>query len=247
MDEYHPGRRDPYGELTQRQDFSKVKITTGRSGPCSHEMAGLELGAMQSEEIRKNYIEEFLASLSPDSEQRWFPNPNERVKLSSFLAFAILDGEIAGMGGLIVSYGLYPYCWVVVKSRYQGKGIGKAIIRNVMGHARGRYSFVTLNVNKENQRAVSLYHQVGYRTYYENDRVAWMGIGFNQWGRAVLKCLRVGERVYELVYRSFLRSLLVWMRDWKFRRGMTRQEVAYIHIEETSENRQCFRGQEGHD
>jgi ribosomal protein S18 acetylase RimI-like enzyme len=83
---------------------------------------------------------------------------------------AFLEGEITGMAGLYrelgerkrhkgVLWGMY------VRPAARGFGLGRALVRAVLAHARGELEQVLLQVVSDNARARRLYESEGFEVY----------------------------------------------------------------------------------
>jgi ribosomal protein S18 acetylase RimI-like enzyme len=91
-----------------------------------------------------------------------------------------LEGGIVGMAGLYreagerkqhrgVLWGMY------VRPATQGQGLGRALLRAVLDHARGEVDQVLLQVVSDNGRAVRLYESEGFVSYGLERRALKLG------------------------------------------------------------------------
>ena len=83
------------------------------------------------------------------------------LKNSLLTVSAVLDGQVIGMGRLVGD--LYMICYiqeVVILPEYQGKGIGSAIIENLL-------SFIRDNAITDTCLKVGLFSAKGKEGYYE--------------------------------------------------------------------------------
>lgn len=100
-----------------------------------------------------------------------FINPCNRFYVS------VEENKVAGYIGLSVIIDEGYILNVAVHPDYQGKGIGKALVKTVDDFAiKNNLAFVTLEVRLSNEKAISLYQSFGFtkvgerRDYYSNPK-----------------------------------------------------------------------------
>ncbi len=80
---------------------------------------------------------------------------------TTYVAVARLDGKSIGLTRLLFDYGTDAYITdVIVHPEYQGYGIGKMLVEDVLG-------FVKANASSGTNVACSLYANQGKETFYE--------------------------------------------------------------------------------
>jgi ribosomal protein S18 acetylase RimI-like enzyme len=101
-------------------------------------------------------------------EVTWFANLYRRVLEGSTLAsVAEVNGHAVGL----VTVGHGPHgegahvgdLGILVRLEARGKGIGKALLSDILGKCRGRYELVQLKVFHTNQTAKRLYRNFGFQ------------------------------------------------------------------------------------
>lgn len=94
----------------------------------------------------------------------------EKKVTTSCVFGAFSSSEIVGVSGFYqqagpkfehkgVLWGMY------VKPNFRNSGIGSKLVRAVLNHARDKVELVTLSVVTENERAISIYSQLGFESF----------------------------------------------------------------------------------
>ncbi|MBT9151418.1 MAG: hypothetical protein DDT40_01611 [candidate division WS2 bacterium] len=135
----------------------------------------MELDGIELEEIKP-----FYDSLAVEKDQLRFPL--EEILKSKFIKGVRVDGKLAGIGGITLSYRLFPFCFWVVKSEFQRKGVGYEIAQGIISFARDKHSFLMLTASKGNTPAINLYRKSGFRIIYRLDDIYWMFFPLNKRG-----------------------------------------------------------------
>ena len=112
----------------------------------------------------------------------------------NYLAGAFVEGRLVGVAGFYQSTGEKSShrgnIWgVYVDPAHRGAGIARALMENVMAHAKGVVAQVHLCVVTENAAALALYKHLGFVSYGVEPRA-----------------LRIGGRFYD-------EELMVWRVD----------------------------------
>jgi len=154
---------------------------------------------MKFENVKPNEIREFCNSLSV--EKKYF-DPFEMATKSEFIVGVRCNDKLAGIGGLIKSYGFVPVLWIVVKQQFQRRGIGTEILQRIIAYAMKNYSFLILSTRKEIKAAFNLYLKNGFRISYAEDDTYWMHRSFNKRGENICKLLSHIYKIYCLVYNT---------------------------------------------
>jgi len=132
---------------------------------------------------------------------------DELLRTLDFVKVSYVGKYIAGIAGLRKG----NFLFVIVKERFQNRGIGKRLLQEVIQEAKKkRYHYVQLTVYKENQHAAHLYKKVGFKSlplpvkvdgkasYYMIKPLSWQGWLFAFWSR----------------FRALLRWIKDWLRAW---------------------------------
>jgi len=103
----------------------------------------------------------------------------------SFVAGGFVDGQLAGVAGFYALEGPKVShrgnIWgVYVRGALRGRGVGHAVLSEVLRHAGTRVTQVHLQVVTENAAARALYERLGFTTYGTEPRA-----------------LKVGDRYYD--------------------------------------------------
>lgn len=117
------------------------------------------------------YVEEMYGPWD-DAEQRGF---HERYVAAGPLVIDV-DGDTVGSLLVIVEAGDVYVSRIEILTVWQGRGIGTAVLRDVMERARAEGRRVALNVGEVNPRARHLYERLGFqvtRTERRRHRMVW--------------------------------------------------------------------------
>lgn len=103
----------------------------------------------------------------------------------SFVVGAVVDEQLTGVAGFYVLNGPKVShrgnIWgVYVRVAYRRRGVGRAVISEILQHARTLVKQVHLNVSAENDAARALYERLGFAVYGTEPRA-----------------LKVGDRYYD--------------------------------------------------
>jgi ribosomal protein S18 acetylase RimI-like enzyme len=147
-------------------------------------------------QISERVIINFFDSL--DEEKETFRLSLDEVLKSEMIIIEEIGGEIAGIAG-IRRHKMFPVLFIVVKSSFQGKGLGKKLLATLHDLAKTKYSFVVLSVIKENIRAINLFKKSGYVIFAEKDGSYFMVKPFNCIGRLVSKLLMLAGPIITFI------------------------------------------------
>lgn len=134
-------------------------------------------------------IKDFLDSLGEEKKLAMFDFA--RVQQAEFFAFEREGKEIAGIIGIWKAYRIFPSLFMVVKERYQGKGIGNRLIKKEIKFASKTYNFLTLSTfdNGKYDAAIHLYRKFGFQLFLRKKTKIWMCISFNSRGKIICNLL----------------------------------------------------------
>ena len=120
-----------------------------------------------------NFLDAFQLQLA-EGQEKYVSNPirslaQAYVYRNQCQPFGIYDeDEMVGYIMVVYDYDIPEYdIWhMMIDASKQGKGYGSAALKKVLDYIRtkpfGDSNRVTLTCNKENQRALSLYHKLGF-------------------------------------------------------------------------------------
>jgi len=176
---------------------------------------------MELQNIKIEEIEPFFNSLTHEKELMRLPLKG--ILSSEFITGVRVNDKLAGIAGIVKTQPLIPSCYFVVKSEYQGKGVGSKLGRDVLEYAKGNYSYLTLYTmeTKKYEPARHLYNKLGFRTFYPFYRKriyqklnqCWMCLYFNRKGEVICKFLPL---IYPLSpYMSLQFSMQTLRRVYK--------------------------------
>ena len=115
--------------------------------------------------------------LQSDFDDFWNENilKSELENENSYYIVAKENDDIVGFGGLWKSIDDIHITNIVTKKSVRNKGIGKAILNELINQAKVfGYNIITLEVNETNSTAISLYKKFGFekvgirKKYYNN-------------------------------------------------------------------------------
>jgi ribosomal protein S18 acetylase RimI-like enzyme len=146
-------------------------------------------------EITREELESFWNRLS--AEKEYLSNP-----LVSNLTFVVgikQDNQIVGIGGLKRHFGLFQFMFFVVKTEFQAKGFGSAIVSEIFKYARGKsYPLILASTYRENTASLKLLNKLGFKTLYKSYLYYRLGIPLNTFGEVLVKIIPVLFHFYFL-------------------------------------------------
>jgi GNAT superfamily N-acetyltransferase len=162
---------------------------------------------MDLQDVELSEILSFFNSLGREKDLVMM-NP-EKVMACDFVAGIRNKSELAGLTGIRTQYGFIPNLFIVVKGKYQDKGLANRLLEKDIAYARQKYNFLTLATweRKEYEGALHLYKKHGFKLFYKRGPHIRMYISFNTKGDITRRFLRYFYIVLS-AFRS-LRSVLV--------------------------------------
>ena len=157
---------------------------------------------MTTEEVVKFYN-------SLNKERETFKLSLEELLKSEIIIKEEISGKIDGIAG-VRKHKMLPVLFIVVRSGFQGKGIGKKLMEKLHKILKERYSFIVLSVIKENTQAINFFKKFGYGIFGEKKGFYYMINVLNVKGKIVSKVLNVNQYV-----RSGLQQALNQPK-WKY-------------------------------
>lgn len=122
-------------------------------------------------ELSKKEINNFVDLLN--KEKKFFRLSLNEILKSEIIIKEEIGGKIAGIAG-IRKYKMLPVLFIVVKSEFQGRGIGKRLMKRLHEITKGMYYFIFLSVVKDNKQAVNLFKKFGYRIFRGKGKFYYM-------------------------------------------------------------------------
>lgn len=123
-------------------------------------------------EIRLEGLQESPSSFGSSYEEEILYTKSDWLKFfeSDLFGTFDLDGNLLGVAGFYVSKGLKLQhkgfvFGMYVRTERRGKGLGKALLEEVILHARNRVSYLYLNCEVNNISALNLYKSQGFEIY----------------------------------------------------------------------------------
>jgi ribosomal protein S18 acetylase RimI-like enzyme len=98
----------------------------------------------------------------------------------------VVDRNLAAIAG-IRKNGIIPISFIVVKSKFQGRGLGKILMSRLHKLAKDKYSFLILSVMKENNQAIRLFKKCGYQKLHKNKEIYFLIYPINIIGKLISK------------------------------------------------------------
>jgi GNAT superfamily N-acetyltransferase len=148
-------------------------------------------------------LELFWNQLS--AEKKYLSNP-----LSRNLAFALgirQNNQIVGIGGLKRYCGIFYFSFGIVKTEFQGKGLGSAIYNETFKYARSKSYPVILNsTNIGNIASLKASHKQGFKILHQSNSYCRMGVPLNTFGKIVIVILPILFSCYFLVQKILRRK-----------------------------------------
>ncbi len=150
--------------LATRYEFSEYKMRWQESPAFSPETSALQLRPGQPEDIPEMVrLDEICFGVSPEATQRWLAqdlaDPQRRLWVITLgpLKIGKINVWISETETYISGFCIWP--------EYRGQGYGKTALTRVLEQlAAERHAQVVLEVACENEHALSLYQQCGFRT-----------------------------------------------------------------------------------
>jgi ribosomal protein S18 acetylase RimI-like enzyme len=138
--------------------------------PRTRRLSGADAGVFQT--LRLEALEHHPAAFAATPEEEAGRSLEEvALRLETGAVFgAFVDGRLAGSAGFVrperikkchkgVLWGVY------VRPEVRGQGLGRALVENVIAHARERVEQLHATVSTTNQAARELYRQLGFQIY----------------------------------------------------------------------------------
>jgi GNAT superfamily N-acetyltransferase len=150
----------------------------------------------------------FFRGLDNDA-RRFMPVDASEILDSPFLAWAREGDRIAGLAGCIRRKGLL-FLHIAVAEDVRGKGLGRVLLSEVLAFGRRRRAAIYLSVHAENEPAVRLYQQEGFKVVAREPGRYWMMCPTTRGGAALCAVLQV------------IRPLLSWAARLRARRRRAR-------------------------
>lgn len=122
-------------------------------------------------EISSREIINFYNSLK--NEKETFKLSLEQLLNSKIIIKEESYGKIAGIAGIRRAK-ILPVLFIVVKSEFQGIGLGKRLMKRLHEISKRKCIFITLSVLKKNKRAINLFKKFEYEIFLEKEEFYYM-------------------------------------------------------------------------
>lgn len=123
------------------------------------------------------------------SEKKYFDqNPLEPPGTLEFVTGVRIGNELVGIGGLKRYFYFFHFTFRIVKIQFQGRGLSKQIVNNLITYAKERrYSFLLISVNRDNTASLASWLKMGAKILCYADNVYRMGYYLNWRGKVACK------------------------------------------------------------
>lgn len=148
------------------------------------------IGHKKHWEVTAEEVADFYNSLKKERET-FKLNFMELLK-SEIIIKEEASGKIAGIAG-IRKHKMLPVLFIVVKSEFQGKNLGKKLLERLHRTTKGKYNFIVLSVAKKNKSALELFKKFEYEVFYQNEEFYYMICLYNN----KLKFLHKIHRIFK--------------------------------------------------
>ena len=154
---------------------------------------------MRTRDVNETEMRDFIASVT-DDERRYYDVEPERIVHTSVFSKGIeVDRELVAVGGIARWYRLFHYPWYVVKTRYQGRGIGSQLVGDLFSFAeKHSITLLLVVVERENTASVKILNAQGCRKIVSKNSRDYVYRPFNRWGELA------GRYVLPVVVRMYL-------------------------------------------
>lgn len=150
------------------------------------------------ENIKKAELVSFLNSLN--EERSSFQAPNNEILKSKIIVSERVSGNLVGIAGIKKKWNI-PELFIVVISKFQGKGIGDKIMKKIGNTAKERYSYLMLKVLKSNKPAINLYRKHGFKLCGVGDDSYFMVLPLKKRGCLIFYILKVIFPLYRIYHK----------------------------------------------
>lgn len=122
--------------------------------------------------------------------RRYMPLEASDVLGSNFLAWTREGSRITGVAGCVRRKGL-QFLHIATAEDMRGRGLGRALLQEVLAFGRRQGASIYLSVHTENQPAVELYRRHGFGIVAREPGRYWMMCPTTRGGAALYRILRV--------------------------------------------------------
>ncbi len=119
-------------------------------------------------DIRKNALGEYVLQ-TWGWDEKWQLEFHLKDFNPDILQFIECEGIKAGSIELIDEKDSYTVSGIYIIDKFQSKGIGRDVMKNIMLRAKKENKNVKLQVLKVNKRAMEFYLRLGFKQYGENE------------------------------------------------------------------------------
>ncbi len=117
-------------------------------------------------------------------------NPLKPPGKLEFVTGHRVDGKLVGIAGLNRYYYSFHFAFYMVRTEFQGKGLGKQLVNALIAYAREEgHSFLLISIHRENTPSLALCQRVGAKLMCEAGGRYRLGYYLNWRGRVI--CMAV--------------------------------------------------------
>lgn len=172
---------------------------------------------MKLQNIDFEELNSFYNALTVEKEY-FDQSPLEPPGTLEFVTGVRIDSELVGIGGLKRYFYFFHFTFCIVKLEFQGKGLSKEIVSNLIAYAKGRgYSFFLMSVNKNNTASLASWLKWGAEILYHAHNVYRMGCYWNWRGKVM--CKVIVPILFNIYFPTVKLKRLVFANVAKRKRG----------------------------
>ncbi|WP_319525802.1 GNAT family N-acetyltransferase [uncultured Desulfosarcina sp.] len=155
--------------------------------------------------IRNRLIElkEAIAFFNKElnSERKHFPAFDTAMVMKSDVVIAAINKEdIVGIIGMKKKF-FFGKSYIIIKEGYQGLGLGKRLIKELLYHAKNKCSMLYGVIEKDNKRCIKLQNKFGTTNAGTRGDLEYFTIPLDNLGRILCFLIRISFPAIKLVDR----------------------------------------------
>jgi len=123
-----------------------------------------------------NMLKRFEHSKKP--KEYWFAGCMPYVLRSCFVYCPELEGKLIGIGYIFKGRGIVPSLGMAVLPEYQGRGVGKDIMREVLDYTKTKTGWLLSSIWNDNQPIINLHLKNGFELIRKDKLDSWYVISY---------------------------------------------------------------------